>query len=474
MKASADLIVIGAGPAGATAALTAAEAGLSVIVLDEGPAPGGQVARAPQTAAAKAMAPDADKRLGDDVRTALSASSVTMLTDTLVWSVLKGFAVHAISGGAPLFLTAPRLLAATGARERIVPFEGWTLPGVLGLAAATALIKRDGMLPGARIVVAGQGPLLAAVAAKAVGLGKAPVAMVDLHGTAAWAKAALGFAAKPGLAATGARWLAKVRGAGVPTHRRHAVISAEGTDQLEAVRIAPLGDDGRPIIHKARTIPADVLYVGHGLIPNVEVTQALKADHRVDPLRGGLVTVCDDFGRTSVEGLYAAGDGTGVRGARPAVHSGELAGLAAASDAGVLPDGTTGRRARTAISRLRSLRPFADASCRLMAVPEGLVAAITPATIVCRCEDVSRVDIEAAVDAGARDLDQMKHFTRCGMGPCQGRMCAGTAAALVAMKLGRPVGEGFTPRTPLRPVSVADLAGRFAYEDIPVPPPAPL
>ncbi|MEM8854872.1 MAG: FAD/NAD(P)-binding oxidoreductase, partial [Pseudomonadota bacterium] len=247
MKASADLIVIGGGPAGATGALTAAEAGLSVIVLDEGPAPGGQVARAPQTVAAKTMPPDADRRLGDDVRAALAASSVTVLTNTLVWSVSKGFAVHAISGDTSLALTAPRLLVATGARERIVPFEGWTRPGVLGLAAATALIKRDGMLPGKRIVVAGQGPLLAAVAAKAVGLSKPPVAMVDLHGTGAWAKAALGFAAKPGLAATGAKWLAKVRAAGVPTFRRHAILSAEGGDDgLEAVQIAPLDDDGEP------------------------------------------------------------------------------------------------------------------------------------------------------------------------------------------------------------------------------------
>ncbi|MEM8853435.1 MAG: (2Fe-2S)-binding protein, partial [Pseudomonadota bacterium] len=298
---------------------------------------------------------------------------------------------------------------------------------------------------------------------------------VDLNGTGAWAKAALGFAAKPGLAATGAKWLAKVRAAGVPTFRRHAILFAEGGDDgLEAVQIAPLDGDGQPIAAKARTIAADVLYVGHGLIPNVEVTQALRADHRLDPLRGGLVTVCDDFGRTSVEGLYAAGDGTGVRGARPAVHAGELAGLAVALDAGALPDTAVSRRAKTALSRQRSLRPFADASCRLMALPEGLVAAIPKATIVCRCEDVSRADIEAAVDAGASDLDQMKHFTRCGMGPCQGRMCAGIAASLVAMKLGRPVGEGFTPRTPLRPVGVAALSGHFTYADIPVPPPAPL
>lgn len=165
----ADLIVIGAGPAGAAAALAASEAGLLVVLLDEDASPGGQVYRAPPAGLSVAPATrGADERAGDALREAVAASAVVWKGGARVWSISGAFRVDAVTAAGSESFTAPRLVAATGAHERLVPFPGWTTPGVIGLAAATILLKSQGMVPGRRTVVAGCGPLLAAVAAKIV------------------------------------------------------------------------------------------------------------------------------------------------------------------------------------------------------------------------------------------------------------------------------------------------------------------
>ena len=165
-----------------------------------------------------------------------------------------------------------------------------------------------------------------------------------------------------------------------------------------------------------------------------------------------------------------------MRGAEAAETGGELAGLAAAIDAGVLTADAHERLARPLLKRAAALRPFADAVGRLMALRPKQIAAIAPDTVVCRCEDITRAQIDDAVDAGARDVNQMKHFTRCGMGPCQGRMCGDVAAELVAQRrdVSREAVGYWTGRVPLRPVRLDSLLGDFAYSDIPIPRPAPL
>lgn len=164
----ADLVVIGAGPAGTTAACAASEAGLAVTLIDEAPAAGGQVYRAPPIERIGPAAKSADQHAGDRLRAALTASTVDFRPGRRVWSISGQFRVDAIGPAGTETITAPRLIAATGAHERVVPFPGWTLPGVIGLAAATVLLKAQAMVPGPRVIVAGCGPLLAAVAAKIV------------------------------------------------------------------------------------------------------------------------------------------------------------------------------------------------------------------------------------------------------------------------------------------------------------------
>ena len=204
--------------------------------------------------------------------------------------------------------------------------------------------------------------------------------------------------------------------------------------------------------------------------------RVLRADMVFDRLRGGWVPVTDANGRTSVSGLIAVGDGAGIRGAEPAALAGEIAGLTVAHDCGRLDVGAYSVAMRGLRKRLENYNAFADTIAGHMALRAAHAAAVPADTIVCRCEDVTRGAIDAAARDGASDVNQLKHFTRCGMGPCQGRMCGDVAAELLAQARGltRDAVGVWTGRPPLRPVALDDLIGTFSYSDIPVPKPAPL
>lgn len=472
----ADLIVVGAGPAGAAAALAASEAGLQVVLLDEAASPGGQVYRAPP--AGLSVAPEkqgADERAGNALRAAVAASSVVWKGGARVWSISGAFRVDAVTASGSESFTAPRLVAATGAHERLVPFPGWTTPGVIGLAAATILLKSQGMVPGRRTVVAGCGPLLAAVAAKIVAGGGAVAAVVDLAGPGDWLKALPAMASRPDLLRQGLGWALKLGAARVPVLFRHTVTAVSGSEACETVTVAPVDAEGRLTGGRSRVFDVDALAIGHGLVPGNEIPKLLRAKHRFAPEAGGWTPERDAYGRCSVAGLYAVGDGAAIAGAEPARLSGRLAGLAAAQDAGRLTDDVFAREAGEARAALDKALVFAGTINRLMRARPAMVDGIAKDTVICRCEDVRRREIEAAIAAGAREINQLKHFTRCGMGPCQGRMCGETAATLLARHVGSREAAGYwTGRPPLRPVPLADLLGQFDYADIPVPTPAPL
>jgi NADPH-dependent 2,4-dienoyl-CoA reductase/sulfur reductase-like enzyme len=470
-ETSHDLIVVGAGPAGAHAALAAAGAGLRVALFDEQRDAGGQVWR-PPLANFEAGCRGKERRDGDALRSRLRASSVDARFGRRVWSIGRHFRLDALGPSGPESVTAPRLVTATGAHERIVPFPGWTLPGVIGLAGASALLESRGAVPARRVVVAGCGPLLVSVAARILAHGGEVKAVVDLSSRADWLALTPKLAGAPTQLARGLGWTTRIAAARIPVFHRHGVRRAEGTDALARIVIGPVDADRAPLSGEETVIEADTLAIGHGLVPGAEITRLFRARHRYDRLRGGVVPMLDPDGRSSVAGLYACGDGSGIFGVRIAAAAGRLAGLAAAVDAGVVKAGAEMEALRRVISRAR---PFADAVAGVMALRPAQVATMPMDTVVCRCEDVTRVEIEAAYAAGAKDGNQLKAFTRCGMGPCQGRMCGDVAAELLATEIGDREAVGFfTSRPPLRPVPFADIIGDFDYADIPIPEPAPL
>ena len=473
-----DLVVLGAGPAGINAAITAASHGLSVVLVEQNHAAGGQVFR-PMPAQFRALPhhkPSAELKLGDELREKLKHSNVQARFSHTVWNISPGFRVDAVGPDGPVHWDCQAVIAAGGTTERVVPFPGWTLPGVLGLAAATIMLKSQNMLPGKNTLVAGCGPLLAAVGAGIVKGGGIVAALVDASPKSTWLKSAPSLLSRPDLIWQGLTWLGKIKSTGAPVLSAHAIERVEQDGEQLRATLAPVDAQRRFILGAPKkTILVDTVVVGNGLVPGTDITRALRATHEFVNELGGWVPLIDDYCRTSVSKLYSAGDSCGISGAAAAIHHGELAGLAVAHDLGKLDEANFFDLTRKVQPRLARAQSFGRTMGALMALPPKQVESIEPSTIICRCEDVTRREIDDAVSSGAGDMNQVKAWTRCGMGPCQGRSCGDVAASLVALKLGSREKAGwFSGRAPMRPVSLEQLTGNYEYDDIPVPKAAPL
>ena len=417
-----DLAVIGAGPAGARAAMAAAEAGVDCIIIDEAEAAGGQVYRAP---AARPSKPKPEILEGDRLRAELHGSGARLDFGRRVWLIESGFVIHAIGQGGPERIEADKLILATGTTERVIPFPGWATPGVIGLAAATILLKSQATLPGRRTLVAGCGPLLAAVAAGILDLGGEVVAVLDRSPRSRWLNALPRLASRPDLLGRGIGWWAKLVRAGVPI--RHNSDIAEVTTADDGLVVKTEG--GEPLA-------CDAVAVGHGLTPSTDITRLLGVGHHFAPKLGGWVPKQDAFGRTNVDGLLVCGDGAGVRGAAAAALAGGLAGLAAAHDLGRIDRAEFKARTSPLLAALAKAGRFGGAMAAMTAPRADDVFGLAPDTIICRCEDVNCGQIERAIEEGADTIDQLKAWTRAGMGPCQGRMCGEAVAGLLARHVG--------------------------------------
>lgn len=474
MNAGTDVLVLGAGPAGVGAAIAARRHGLSVIVLDEATEAGGQVYRAPAPGLPRDTAAT---RPGEALRARLASSGAECRLGEVAWSITPlpagGFRVDSLGEAGPRKVEATRLILATGAQERVVPFPGWTLPGIIGLAGATILLKSQGIAPGASTLVAGTGPLLAAVAAAILKAGGKVTAVVDIASRGDWLVTLPALMRRPALFGRGLGWHAKLRAAGVPLLFGHTIERAEAHGAMIEVTLAPVDRVGHPRAGERRRMTVDSVAVGHGLVPACDAARLLRTAQHYDTARGHWQPTTDAGFRASLPGLYVAGDGAGIVGADAAFLQGQIAGLSAAMDHGctVSPEEIANLRRR---SKRAAVVGFAMA--QLSAPRAGQIAAIAPETIVCRCEDVSRAEIDRAIGEGAHDANQLKSWTRCGMGPCQGRVCGDVAGALLAAATGRTRQEaGFlTARTPLRPLPVDALTGVYDYADIRLPPAAPL
>jgi D-hydroxyproline dehydrogenase subunit alpha len=450
-----DVAVIGAGPAGLAAAVTAATAGLDVALLDAGRRPGGQYYR---------------HHAGETGDLHHGWTAFTRLRDRLdrldylpvhrVWHVEHGFTVHAVAGDRderPVRVEARALIIATGAHDRSVPFPGWDLPGVLTAGGAQALVKGDLVAAGSRVVVAGTGPFLLPVA---TGLARAGATVAGIfEGNRPYAFAAR-VARHPDKALEGAGYAAALARHRIPYRTGHAVIEAHGGDRVERVTVARLGRDGSPI--SEYHLECDALAVGHGFTPQLELPLQLGCATRVDA-DGSLVAAVDAAQRTSVPGVYAAGETTGVGGAQLSLAEGELAGLAAVTAlAGTRPSRAHVRRLA---ARRRRLRGFAAALHRAYPVPDGWMDRLRDDTLVCRCEEVTRAGVATAIELGAADPRAVKLLSRAGMGWCQGRVCGYATARLTAAASGRDLDAGDLAGLARRPLAQPVRLGHLAAED---------
>lgn len=460
----ADLVIVGAGPAGLSAATTATGRGLRTVLIDEQPAPGGQVWRN--------LEARGGDRAGIDLIRRVRAGDTELRFGTTLVDI--GFSPAAEDAPTLTWMAAGRLgrtaaravVLATGAMERPMPFPGWTLPGVLGVGALQTALKAGGLLPGSDsggLVLAGQGPLLLLYLAQVAAAGGTVSAVLDttprdrkLAGLAARLPAAL--FGDPATLARGVLLLARRALCGATVYRGVRDLAADGDDRVAAVRFADAGG--------THSLPCTILGVHDGVIPNPQVARLLRLEHEWRDGQRCFTPVTDDFGRASRPAVWVAGDGAGIEGATAAALTGQLAALDVLRTLGAIPEQGFRDRAAALLrtrARLAGTRRLIDA----LYPPRDPSDALDDATVLCRCEEVAAGTVRTAIAAGAAGPNRAKTATRCGMGACQGRICGGLLSQLVARETGRPLSAvgALRVRPPLKPVPMAAFAGQAAGAD---------
>lgn len=461
----ADIIIVGAGPAGMEAAIAARKNGASVVIIDRYSRPGGQYfKRMPKSFCLHSDTPH-DRQAEQLLRT-LEDSGARILTDTTVWNIeaeanTQNWRVFLAGENTPSELLGRAVILATGAYDRPIAFPGWTLPGVLSSGAVQTLLKSQRVLPGKRFLVSGTGPLQLAVAAQLVWAG------ADIAGV--YEGARLGLRALRHIPVLWGQWERLCEGflymgtllkAKVPYKTGWSVIEARGDGKVEEVVVARLDAEWKPIPGSEQTHTVDTLVVGYGFQPINDLARLVGCAHDCHTASGGLVPRRNALMETTIPGIYAVGDGTGIGGATLSRMEGRVAGLGAAYGLGFLRQeevhAALARERKTLLQEQRFARFLGE----MFTPGAGMYMLAKQNTIICRCEEITLGEIEQAIEAGCDSLSLVKRMTRAGMGPCQGHICGQLAARILNENRGYAPQrlKSATVRAPVLPVPLTLLA----------------
>jgi NADPH-dependent 2,4-dienoyl-CoA reductase/sulfur reductase-like enzyme len=396
----------------------------------------------------------ADRLIATEPVDAFRQCAATYLPGASVWNVMPDRTVWFIRDGATHQVRASAIIVATGALERPFPVPGWTLPGVMGACAAQILLKTAALAPSTRTVLIGSGPLLYQLAAQYVAAARSIAALLDLaagrHRAAALPHLPRALLASSELV-KGLSLLREIRRAGIPTIRHASDVRIEGNAAVQAVSFERRG--------RRERLEADLAVLHHGVIPHTQMTRLLRCEHEWDAAQRCFRPVLTANSETSVENVFVAGDGSRIGGALAAQEHGFIVGLRVAQRLAAKPDDAASTVAlaqwHKRLARHLAVRPFLDAL-----YPPALHAAeIADETLVCRCEEVSAGELRKIIGFGCMGPNQAKTFTRCGMGPCQGRMCGSTVTEMFVAQTGRVADEigYYRIRPPIRPLTLGEL-----------------
>jgi NADPH-dependent 2,4-dienoyl-CoA reductase/sulfur reductase-like enzyme len=457
-----DVLVVGAGPAGLAAAAAAAASGAEVLLVDERAKAGGQYFKQPGTGfAIDEQALDSQFREGRGLYDAAVAQDVRFLFGATVWGTFGPDEVGIVHEGRAKLIKTRQLILSPGAYERPLPVPGWTLPGVLTTGAAQTFLRAYQTAPGQRVLVAGNGPLNLQVARELTRAGVTVVAVAELAaapGIAQWQALSTMASSSPALVAAGIGHVLALRRAGVPVLYRHVLKEAEGEEHVRRATLMQVDAQGEPIEGSECSFDVDAVCLGYGFLPQAELARALGCAHRVES--GGALAVERQLdGSTSVAGVYVAGDAGTLGGARVAIAQGTLAGCAAAAALGLSTAPYQARIRAAQRQAARHLR-FQKALWTVYAARYPGLQLAKQDTIVCRCESVSKAQLDRCFAAEMGTLGAVKRETRAGMGRCQGRYCSGLLAEMAAAAghAASEEGDFFAPRTPFKPISIGSLA----------------
>jgi NADPH-dependent 2,4-dienoyl-CoA reductase/sulfur reductase-like enzyme len=457
-----DCVVVGGGPAGLATARTAAGHGVRVLLIDENPELGGQYYR--QLPAS--FRPGPSRRLGRESAEGrrlieeIRALGVELRLDSVVWSIFDQRTVAIASRDSSSLVLAQTLVLAPGAYDRPVPFPGWTLPGVMTAGGAQNLMKGYHVLPGRRVLVAGSGPLLLVVAHYLLNGGAQVAAVCEAAPLRRLWRYAHRLLPHLDFLQQGYRYRQEIVRAGVPFLTAHVIRRALGAGEVTRAVVSRCDDSWAPLPGTDRSFDVDTVIAGYGFVSSLELSRLAGCEHRWAPELGGWLPVRTRELESTVPGVFIVGDGAGAAGSAVALAEGHLAGLAVARRLGRLGGREYSREASRARGRLRHLAGFRRAMDELYRFGPGIYGLADGDTTLCRCEEVTVGDALDAVREGAAHVNEVKAWTRVGMGRCQGRMCGPALAQLVARVTGRGAAAAgvFTPRPPAKPVALAALA----------------
>lgn len=421
------VVIVGAGPAGISAARTLLDYGIRACLVDEGLRGGGQIYRrqpegfqrtAQQLYGFEAGKAQAVHRTLDEL-----APLIDYRPRTLVWNA-EDQRLDLLTDNRADSVEYSRLIVATGATDRILPVPGWTLPGVYSLGAAQIALKYQGCAIGERVALCGSGPLLYLVAYQYAKAGATVVAVLDSAPFSAQCRALPALLGQPATLAKGMYYRAWLTAHGVPVHQGATLAQIDGVQRVSGIRWG---------VH---TLACDAVAFAHALRSETQLADLLGCAFAWNPLNRAWLPTRDSAGRSSVNGVYLAGDGAAIMGADAAQMAGERAALALLEDAGVATD-----RHRPAVleQQLARIQRFRLGLETAFPFPEKWAAQAPDNLTVCRCEEVSAGDIRAVVDDGHWEINRVKAHCRVGMGRCQGRLCGLAAAEIVAERSGRSV-----------------------------------
>lgn len=467
-----NVAIIGGGPAGISAATTTAEQGASVILVDDSKSLGGHFYKGlPDNF--EGCYPKHDRKNIQEFRTKtanLHNSQAEILDQSRVWGIFQGadscFQIYAEHPEHNIVsIAAQVVILAPGVYDRPLPFPGWELPGVMTPGAAQMALKKQGLLPGKRILVSGTGPLQMIVAAALAEEGAEVVALLDTSGVfdgMRYAPGALGgIKSRLGDAFYSLRILAKKR---APMLFRHAVFRALGDAETGIVGavIGRVDSDGHPIPGTERTLEVDTICCAYGFIPSIALTRHLGCEHVYDSNLGANIPWHNEHMQTSLPGVFVAGDVTGVGGKSLADLQGALAGLTALEQLDFLTTEAANQQRNQLSAAVRREQRFSHWLWNRYRIREGLLDLADDDTLICRCENVTAGDIKQSLDHGGRDLYGVKLRTRLGMGSCQGRYCMMNTTLLIAQETGSPVDKigVHSVRPPLTPVRLKNIAAK--------------
>ncbi|MFM0236877.1 FAD/NAD(P)-dependent oxidoreductase [Paraburkholderia phytofirmans] len=453
------IVIVGAGPAGVRAAETLVAAGVKPIVIDENARWGGQIYRQPPANGGFERSKKTLYGFEAHKAEALHSTMAALLPhldyrpDTLAWACEAG-RLDTLHAGRELRVPFSHLIIASGATDRVLPVPGWTLPGVYTLGAAQVALKAQGCAIGRRVVLAGTGPLLYLVAYQYVKAGAQVVAVLDKSPFSQQIAAAPKLARLPGTFAKGLYYVGWLKTHGVRIERDVTLVGIRGVDGVQALEWRA-SREGSP----TETIACDAVGVSFGLKPETQLADLAGCRFRFDATNRCWLPEVDPAGRSSVRGLYLAGDGAGIAGADAAELAGRRAALALLDDLGIAHPRGAGMPDAASIERsLKRIAVFREGIETAFAPPANCASQWPDDMTVCRCEEIDAGTLRRCIRGGeANEINRLKALTRVGMGRCQGRMCGEAALTLLAEETGKPLDAVGRLRSqpPVKPIPLA-------------------